>query len=98
MNKEKKVLKWDKKAKERIKNTIYNIINMVKKGFFDRLESKQFTKNLISLFGVILIGIIIIILIIMKTIDANMISNIIYWVIGLVSGLLGGKAIQNDKN
>jgi phosphatidylglycerophosphate synthase len=73
-------------------------MNMAKKSFWDRLESKQFTINLISFFGIILVGIIVIILIIMGTIDKAIIQNIIYWIIGLVSGLLGGRAIQNDKN
>ena len=72
-----------------------------KKGFFDRLESKQFTVNLITLLTIPLLIVVLIALIVVgwnnKEDLLNKIWNLGYLIIGLIFGAVGTKKVMpND--
>lgn len=66
-----------------------------KKGLWDRIESRDFTLNLIGILSAFFLGIILVVLIIINRKDLTNVYPLLYTLAGFVMGLFGRKVLPN---
>ena len=80
-----------------LKRDLTDRILMAKKSFLDRLESKQFIRNLIAFMLIVLFSIVFIIYCVAAFETPEKIYSILMNILLLAVGLIGGRALSNDK-
>jgi len=68
---------------------------MERRSFLDRLESEQFSKNLIALLSTIFFLMILLLIVIFSRQDLNRVINLLYLLGGFILGLYGKGMIKN---